>query len=175
MRRIAATVLVSLVLVGSALAQIDVKFDKFKNITTFMADETQASKVTYDGGKDISILVHKMGIVAGFSCEGKVDSCKPKNVELLFVARTSEWHMNGNLSVNLLIDGKPATAGKANWDGQVLEAESLVEYNDTNISPELLAQLAGAKSVEVQIGAFEFSMTSENLAALRSLWAHCGA
>src|SRR5580693_5634936 len=98
MKRIAATVLVSLVLVGSALAQTNVKFDKFKNITNFVASETESSKVTYDGGKDISILIHKMSITASFSCEGKVDSCKPKNVELLFVASTSAWHMNGNLS-----------------------------------------------------------------------------
>jgi hypothetical protein len=50
--------------------------------------------------------------------------------------------------VNFLIDGKPATAGKTDWDGQVLEADNLVEYNDTTISPELLTKLAEAKTVD---------------------------
>ena len=92
------------------------------------------SKVTYDGGKDISILIHRMEVSAGFSCEGQVDNCKPADVELLFIAYTSDWHMQGKRVVNLLIDGKAATAGKTDWDGQAVEANNLVEYNDVTIS-----------------------------------------
>ena len=33
------------------------------------------------------------------------------------------------------------------------------EYNDLTISPELLTKLAGAKTVDVQIGLFDFSLT----------------
>jgi hypothetical protein len=154
------------------MAQTKTTFDKFKNTTHFMTAETETSKVTYDGGKDASILIHRMGIIVGFTCEGQVDSCKPKNVELLFIAHTSDWTMNGNLPVNLLIDGKPDNAGKADWDGQVLEAENLVEYNDITISPELLTKLAGAKTVEVQIGVFEFSLTDSNLASLKDITSH---
>jgi len=117
------------------LAQTKTTFDRFKNTTQFMTAETPTSKVTFDGGKDASVLIHHMGMVVGFSCEGQVYSCKPAGVELLFIASTSDWTMKGGKTVNLLIDGKPATAGKADWDGQVLEAESLVEYNDTTISP----------------------------------------
>ncbi len=156
------------------LAQTKTTFDRFKNTTQFMTAETPTSKVTFDGGKDASVLIHHMGMVVGFSCEGQVDSCKPAGVELLFIASTSDWTMKGGKTVNLLIDGKPATAGKADWDGQVLEAESLVEYNDTTISPELLTKLAEAKTVDVQIGLFEFSLTDANLASIRDIAAHMG-
>ncbi len=157
-----------------SLAQTKTTFDRFKNVTHFMTAETPTSKVTFDGGKDASILIRHMGMVIGFSCEGQVDTCKPAKVELLFIARTSDWRMKGGNAVNLLIDGKPATAGKADWDGQVLEADSLVEYNDTTIDPELLTNLAEAKTVDVQIGLFEFSLTAANLASIRDLAAHMG-
>ena len=157
-----------------SLAQTKTTFDKFKNKTHFMSVETQASKVTYGGGKDASILIHRMGMVIGFVCEGQVDSCKPAGVELLFIGYTSDWMMNGKHEVNLLIDGKPFIAGKADWDGQVLEAENLVEYNDMTVSPELLGKLAGAKTVDVQIGLFEFSLTDANLASIRDIASHTG-
>ncbi|MGA8068621.1 MAG: PEGA domain-containing protein, partial [Terriglobales bacterium] len=119
-------------------------------------------------------LIHRMGMVIGFTCEGQVDSCKPAAVELLLVGHTSDWMMNGKHVVNLLIDGNPVTAGKADWDGQVLEAENLVEYNDMTIGPELLAKLAGAKTVDVQIGVFEFSLTDANLASIKDIASHAG-
>jgi len=138
-----------------------------------MTKETMASRVTYGGGKDASILIHQMGMVIGFSCEGQVDTCKePVGIELLFIARTADWAIKSGNTVTLLIDGKAATAGKAAWDGQVLGAENLVEYNDTNISPGLLIQLAKANTVDVQIGLFEFSLTDANLAAITDIARH---
>ncbi len=168
--------LVPLVLLASAisLAQTKTTFDKFKNTTHFQARETQASKVTYDGGKDASLLIHRMGMVIGFTCEGQVDNCKPAGVELLFVGYTSDWAMNGKHVVNLLVDGRPVTAGKSDWDGQVLGAENLVEYNDMTISLDLLTKLAGAKTVDVQIGLFEFSLTDDNLASIRDVASRTG-
>jgi len=142
------TVLLILLAPILSLAQTKTTFDKFKNTTHFMTKETPASKVTVDGGKDASILIPQMGMVIGFSCEGQVDICKPVGVDLLFIAHTSDWTMKGGHVVNLLIEGKPATAGNTDWDGQVLEADNLVEYNDTTISPELLTKLAEAKTVD---------------------------
>jgi hypothetical protein len=155
-------------------AQTSATFDKFKNTTHFMTQETRTGTVTYDGGKDASPLIHRMTMTVGFSCDGQVTACMPKTVELLFAASTSDWMMRGNNEVNLLIDGKPASAGKADWDGQVLDADSLVEYNDAQISPDLLEKLAAAKTVDVQIGLFEFSLTDANLAAFRDIAAHAG-
>lgn len=155
-------------------AQTKTSFDKFKNTTHFMTQETDASKVTYDGGKDASILIHSLGVVLGFTCVGHVDACKPSEVELLFIGHTSEWTMKGNAQVTLLIDGKPQTAGKADWDGQVLDADDLVEYNDLSISPKLLDDLAEAKAVDVQVGLFEFSLTEANLASIRDIATHAG-
>ena len=157
-----------------SVAQTKATFDKFKNTTRLMTAETGTSKVTYDGGKDASLLVQRMGVVVGFSCPGQVDDCKPSEVELLFIGYTSDWTMKGQHTLNLLIDGKPTSAGKVDWDGQVLEAEKLVEYNDITISPELLVKLAGAKTVDVQIGVFEFSLTDANLASIRDIATHTG-
>jgi len=104
-----------------SLAQTKTTFDKFKNTTHFMTKETPASKVTFDGGKDASILIHRMSMVAGFSCEGQVDSCKPAGIELLFIAHTSDWTMKGgNLSDHfksgqrLSLQNRPT--GLAVWD-----------------------------------------------------------
>lgn len=173
MKQVSIAVLV-LLASGSSIAQTKTTFDRFKNTTHFMTVESAAGKVTFDGGKDASILIRHMGMVVGFGCEGQVDSCKPTQVELLFVARTADWTMKGNLPVNLLIDGKPDSAGKADWDGQVLEADNLAEYNDLSVSPELLVKLAGAKTVDVQIGLFEFSLTDANLASVRDIAGHAG-
>jgi hypothetical protein len=174
MKHVSTALLVLLASVSS-MAQTKTTFDKFKNITHLATGMTETSKVTYDGGKDASILIRRMEMTISFACEGQVDSCKPTGVELLFVAHTSDWVMNErNRVVNLLSDGKPDNAGKASWDGQVLEAENLVEYNDTTISPELLTKLARAKTIEVQIGLFEFSLTDANLASIRDIAGHAG-
>jgi PEGA domain len=157
-----------------SFAQTKTSFDKFKNKTHFMTEETRTSKVTYDGGKDASILIHHIGMVVAFSCDGQVDSCKPSAVELLFIGYTSDWTMKGNNEINFLIDGKAHSAGKADWDGQVLNADALVEYNDATINPELLAELVEAKRVDVQIGLFEFSLTDANLASIRDIATHGG-
>lgn len=166
--------LVFLFMSSISLAQTKTSFDKFKNVTRFMTQQTDASKVTYDGGKDASILIHRMGVVLGFTCEGHVDTCKPSDVELIFIGHTSDWTMKGNAEVNLIIDGKPQTAGKADWDGQVLEADDLVEYNDLTISPKLLDDLAEAKAADVQVGLFEFSLTEANLTSIRDIATHAG-
>jgi hypothetical protein len=166
--------LLLLVATVPSLAQTKVTFDKFKNSTHFMTAETRTSKVALSDGKDVSVLIHRMGMVIGFICEGQVDSCIPHGVELLFVAHTSSWEMNGRNEVNFLIDGKPETAGKASWDGQVLDADDLLEYNDVIVSQELLTQLAGARSVDVQIGAFQFSLTDSNLSAIKDIATHAG-
>ena len=54
-----------------SLAQTKTTFDRFKNTTRFMTEETPASKVTFDGGKDASILIHRMSMVAGFPAKGR--------------------------------------------------------------------------------------------------------
>jgi hypothetical protein len=167
-------VLVFLLVSPISFAQTKTSFDKFKHKTRFMTEETQASKVTFDGGKDASILIHRMGVVVGFTCDGQVESCKPSQVELLFIGHTSDWEMKGNNEVNLLIDGRADSAGKADWDGQVLSADDLVEYNDVSISPELLAGLAEAKAVDIQIGLFEFSLSDANLVSIRDVATHAG-
>jgi hypothetical protein len=165
--------LLSFALSSSGYAQTTVKFDKFKNTTQIMASQTLAGHVTFDNGtRDASLLIQAMNVIVGFACEGQVESCHPSSIELLFIATTSDWHMSGGGQVNLLIDGKPASAGKASWDGQVLGADDLREYLDTNISPELLIKLAKAKTVDVQIGLFDFSLTDKNFAALKDVTTH---
>lgn len=170
------TAIALLVLLSSAMSQAQTKvtFDKFKNTTHFMTEETQASKVTLSGGKDASMLIHHMGMVIGFLCAEQVKKCEPAGVALLFVGHTSSWRMHGSNEVSLLIDGKPASAGKASWNGQVLKGDDLREYNEATVSPELLDKLAGAKTVDVQIGVFEFSLTDANLAAIRDIASHAG-
>jgi len=173
MRKITIAILVVLTFTVSS-AQTKKTFDKFKNITNFMTAESETSKVTFDGGKDASPLIRRMGMVIGFTCDGQVDSCAPNMVELLFIGYTSDWTMKGGNTVTLLIDGKPVTAGKAGWDGQVLDADDLVEYNDVTIGPELLKKMASAKAVDVQLGLFEFSLTDANLASIREIASHAG-
>jgi hypothetical protein len=172
--KLATSALLLLLTAAASLAETKVTFDKFKNTTHFITSETQTSKVTLSGGKDASILIHRMGMVTAFGCQGQVESCIPLGIELLFVAHTSDWVMNERNEVNFLIDGRPEAAGKASWDGQVLEAEDLVEYNDVFVSQTLLARLASARSVDVQIGAFEFSLTDTNLSSLRDAATHAG-
>lgn len=173
MKRVTA-VLIFLWMSSLSLAQTKTSFDKFKNKTRFSTEETRTSKVTYDGGKDASVLIHRMGMVVAFTCEGQVAACKPSEVELLFIGYTSDWTMGRNAEVNFLIDGKPESGGNADWDGQVLGADNLREYNDVTISPELLVKFAEARAVDVQIGLFEFSLTDANLDSIKDIATHAG-
>jgi len=166
--------LVFLFVSSISFGQTKTSFDKFKNKTNLITEEAQTSEVTFDGGKDASVLSHRMGMIVGFTCDGQVDSCKPSEVELLFIGHTSDWTMNGNNEVNFLIDGKAKSLGKAAWDGQVLSADDLREYNELTISPELLAELAEAQAVDVQIGPFEFSLTDADLASIRDMAIRAG-
>jgi hypothetical protein len=171
MNMFTATVLL-FTMIGSAPAQTAKTFDKFKHKTTFSTKATKAGAVSLSNGTDASILIHSMGVVVAFGCDGQAEGCDPQAIELLFIASTSDWRMNGQNEVNLLIDGKPDSAGKASWDGQVLDAEDLREYLDTNIGPKLLVKLANAKTVDVQIGVFQFSLTPSNIAAFKDIATH---
>lgn len=176
MKRIAA--LVVLLVVGSAFAErspkpAQVSFDKFKNVTrvsTDTLDRANAGKVTYDGGKDAHVIVRSVGLGASLACEGQVTKCTPKVIELLFIGNTADWSMKCD-HINLLIDGKPETI-KADWDGQVLSGDDLREYIDTNPTPELLVELANAKTVDVQIGLFDFTLSDTAIAVLKDLATH---
>src|SRR6266576_1946471 len=162
MERILVTLFILLASLSS-LAQTTAKFDKFKNRTLFMTAQTPTGKVTF-GEENASALMRKMNMGVGFSCEGQVDDCTPASIELLFVASTTDWSFQGHHDVNLLIDGKPLTAGKSDHDGTVNSGSDLTEYVDTNITPEVLIAMAKAKTaVEVQIGQFEFPLTYKNL------------
>jgi hypothetical protein len=171
MKRAAVALLILLVPLFS-VAQTKTVFDKFKNLTHISTEETQTGNVTYGGGKDASLMIPRMGMIVGFRCPGQAQHCKPSIIEVLFTAYTSDWTMNGNNHAIFLIDGKPLSAGHAEWDGQVIDVDSLMEFNDLNIGPVLFRRLAGAKSIDVQIGSFEFSLTDANLAAIKDIASH---
>jgi len=160
--------------VALAHGQTMANFDKFKNITDVSTKETYAGTVRLYNGKPASLLVTRMGMIVGFPCQGQVTGCTKSgnSIELLFVGYTSDWSFHRDCDVELLIDGRPASAGKADWDGTVRGSDDLVEYMDTHISPELLRAMSQAKAVEVQLGGFNFSLTGKNLAALRDVATH---
>jgi len=171
MKRAAVALLFLLVPISST-AQAKVVFDKFKNVTHISTEQTQTGDVTYNGGKDASRMIRSMEMIVAFRCPGQAQRCKPSIIEVLFTAYTSDWTMNGNNQAIFLIDGKPSSTIRSEWDGQVIEADSFVEFNDLNVGPALFRRLAGAKSIDVQIGSFEFSLTDANLAALRDIGKH---
>jgi len=161
-----------LMLTGVAFAETKVTFDKFQNITNIKAERTPMSDVTLGGGESADPLVTKVDMGVSFSCEGKSDFCRPKSVQLLFVAYTAKWVFGSQRKIILLIDGTPENAGTRSWNGSVIGAHNLVEFVSTSISPELLAKLALAKTVDVQIDLFEVSLTDKNLAAIKDIASH---
>lgn len=118
-----------------------------------------------------------MWLVVGFSCDGDAQqtTCTPDSVELLFIANTTTWVGGHGSSATLLVDGEPENLGKADWDGQVLNADDLIEYYDLDISPALLRRMAKAQKIEVQLGVMEFALTDENLYDIRDIASHLKA
>jgi hypothetical protein len=162
----------SLALTNTAFAQTVKSFDKFNNTTHFTTGVVLAGKVSMTlDDQDLSLLIIQdgVGVDVGFSCGGRVYMCTPAAVELLFVVRTTSRLFQNARTVRFLIDGNPVYAGKAEWDGTVMDADDLRETLDMNISPELLARLAKAKVVEVQTGIFQFSLTEKNFLALQDI------
>ena len=154
------------------LHEIIGKFDKFKNVTTFRSENTDTGHVSYDGGKRALV---GMKMSAGFDCRGQLDVVCPisnSSGYLVFIATTMGWHFSDNRELILLIDGEPLNLGSMSWDGQVLGADDLREYLGVDINPSILIKLAHAKTVEAQLGIFEFSFTQENLAVFKELDVH---
>ena len=149
------------------------KYDKFKQKTYFSIPETSTSDVTLTG-HSASPLVRSMESTGGFSCPGEVESCRPTKVEILFVASTADWAFQGSKEANFLIDGKPLSA-TFDHDGQVLGGDDLIEYLDVLAEPSVLVAIGKAQKVEVQLGHFEFELTTENIANLRALAQHVTA
>jgi hypothetical protein len=175
MKRLAAVLAMAAASV-TLVAQTEVRFDKFKNITRFDSATADAGPVTIDSGKDASPLIHRMEVNFGFVCPGQAASCLPENIQMLFEAHTSTWVMQGTKeTVRLLIDGSPETMEEGATDGQVLGPDDLREYRVVSVSTAMFNRMANAKTIEVQIGMFEFSFTQGNLASLRDLARYCTA
>ena len=155
--------------------RITARFDKFKNETHFRSEPTHTGSVTYDGGKNAYWSVRSMDVQAEIACRGQLDVGCPTSASsgfLIFTATTSGWHFSDNRELILLIDGEPLKVGTTSWDGQVLDADDLREYLEIETGPLLLIRLAKAKTVEVQLGIFEFPLTEENLAVFKELNVH---
>jgi hypothetical protein len=155
-------------------AQTQGKFDPFRNVTHFSTRMTGTGGVKLDGHRTF-FLFREMLMGLTFDCPGPAIGCIPPAVNLAFTARTTEWTMQGSHPVDLLIDGAPEHLGNAAWDGHVFAGDDLEEYNDVLISPAVLRKMAAAKSIEVQIGVVEFSLSKANMSSIRDAAAHMTA
>jgi hypothetical protein len=151
---------------------VKTRFDRFKQITVMNVDASSAGPVSLGSGESARVLVHSIESGGGFTCPGEATRCVPTKVEILFIASTSDWQFSGNRRVRFLVDGSPVDGGQASWDGSVNGAENLTEYIDVNVLPDLLRKIGGAKNVEVQLGVFQFSLTTRNLEGLKALASH---
>ncbi len=183
MKRTIATIALALLMCCSAFARnkpaevrhADVKFDKFKNITNITTDTVTANAghVMLGNSMDAHNLIRQVDMIAAISCAGQVTHCVPIAVEFLLVGQTVNWCMRAK-SISLLIDGQSESV-PATWDGQVLSGSDLREYISANPTAELLVKLANAKTVDVQIGQFEFSLNDASRVALIDLLTHVDA
>ena len=146
-------------------ADLDVRYDKFKDMT-FIAT------------KDLKILGldtvspkrrNQLTLNVSYSCRGNTQNCYPQAMEVLFSAKTSFWQYMNTHGLIFIIDGKRMAVPKATWDGKVMAADDLREFVDCQMSAESILRMAAAREVEGQLGFTNFTVSQENLAALRLL------
>lgn len=155
-------------------------FDKFKNTTTIGSWMIEVGNTVHRGGSADSAKgsngreygLSEMSVGAVILCPGNVDSCSPSMVTLDFHSYTRQWIFMTAHSVILLIDGARESLGAGEWNGLVLGANFLDETIAVAIPTDLFVKIANARTVDVQINGFEFSLKDKNFAALKQLAEH---
>ncbi len=144
--------------------KIETSYDKFKDRTTV---ETNYMRVA---GSDWNS--NPLEIAARLNYPGQTPS-KPRLAILYFYSATKTWRFKTEPTVLLLVDGERVDLGKAVLMDQDIHADrysvSVREYLGVAVPFSTFEKIAGASSVEMQLGEIEFGLSDKVLATFREL------
>ena len=168
MMKIILLVLVMLASCAPALAQknddwkIEIDYDKFKDVTTTLLAPMPIS----DDKARLPVF-----LFAAFQCPGQA-TCRLEGVILGFAIVTLTEEYSGQGMARSIRDGIRQPPHKLTYLGPSpasLSIPFLSHPFKAMLRPEGLIKIANSKQVEFQIDTLEFTLTAQNLAALRGL------
>ncbi|HKO96593.1 MAG TPA: hypothetical protein VJU86_06365 [Pyrinomonadaceae bacterium] len=105
---------------------------------------------------------------AGFEVSGK-EVVKPSDVTLSFFSASSDRTYADNRALRILIDGKEALSGVAQYKNGNTNGEVFLINVTQEIPYELFLRLVSAKNVKISVGPTEFALKDSDLEALKDL------
>ena len=146
---------------ASDLGVIDVRYDKFDDITKVSTVESKISDALgrRQENQDLRFKV-------AYECTGETTHCRPERVEFRFLSQ-SVGEYSGSDQLIFIVDGKRIRSG-VRWKGEYGRSV-LVEYITATLNLEEFLTLANAKKVEAKLGGTTFTFSDDNFRALRGL------
>jgi hypothetical protein len=144
-----------------------VKYDKFKDVT-FIHLEHPLNVII--GLGDLNRLLFD----PSYHCGGDSSVCRPESIYLHFVAQGSEWRfIKSDRQLVLLLDGSRLPIGNLGWDGDTADSGygiTTYESMDISVPIKTFQRILTATVVEGELGHRTFTISSEHLKAMRSIY-----
>ena len=145
----------------SDLRIVDVRYDRFDDITTVSTVESEISNAL--GLKQEN---RNLRFQVAYECTGETTHCRPGSIEFRFLSQ-SVGEYTGSDQLIFIVGGKRIRSD-VRWRGEY-ERPVLVEHITATVSLEEFLLLADAEKVEARLGATTFTFSDENFRALRAL------
>ena len=146
----------------SSRQMVNVSYDKFEDLTEV---STNSSKVNNAIGREQKRQNLRLQVV--YVCTGDTSHCRPDEVQLKFASYSVADHARSHYLI-LVADGKRIRA-QSKWTGEYGGTRMPLEYITASIKVEDFLNFAGAVKIEGKLGETTFTLSSDNLGAIRAL------
>lgn len=140
------------------------QYDRFKDVTTIASEYEH---VRFSNARDVRFVQFRCVVTH----KGQTLKVPPVKMTFGFMVTSYEWQFKHSQrpSLIILVNGKNILDGNAETLDSRASAGYVVEVQAVELERDIVKQMANAKTVEIQIGTLELSLTSANQQTLRDL------
>lgn len=146
----------------SSRQMVNVSYDKFEDLTEVSTNSSEVNNAIGRKQKRQNLRLQVL-----YVCTGDTSRCRPDEVQLKFDSYSVADHARSDHLI-LVADGKRIRA-QSKWTGEYGETRMPLEHTTASIKVEDFLNLAGADRVEGKLGETIFTLSDDNLAAIRAL------
>jgi len=150
----------------SSRSKVNLSYDKFEDLT-----EVSTTAANVDNAIRRKQEKQGLRLQVFYKCTGNTSHCRPEEVELKFASHSVAGHIRSDYLV-LIADGKRMRL-PSKWS-RVYAKGWPVEQITAAINAEDFSGLAGAEKVEGKLGETTFTLSGDNLAAIRAVAGEIG-
>lgn len=162
--RTAALLLACFVFATAQDSKLVSEYDRFKDLTTVAS---QYEHIRFSNAPSVRFVQLR----AVFNHKGKTLRTPPAKVTFGFMVTSYEWQFKHTErpSFIVLVDDKKIFDGNAETIDFTVGSGYVMETEAIELEREIVKQMASAKTVEIQLGTLEMSLTSANQQSLREI------